>query len=174
MRRGERGAGQHVHFVLWGLQLLPPRGLLAARATFNTATVNCTLSVWNHRCTCRSSVIKWIYFAPLQHAPRHFGSLWRGWSLLREGKGKITAINFRIYLLEKRGKKSTVNFDVFPVPTWSYFPLLRTFTLHPCLRQEFIFRPSLQLIKMFNGLQMWIITKDESKESDNNCGSAHK
>lgn len=59
----KRGQDQNACFVLWGLRLhtTPPTALV----TFNTATVNFTLSVWNHRCTCHSSVIKWIYLASL-------------------------------------------------------------------------------------------------------------
>lgn len=56
----------------------PPPALLAACVTFDTATVNCTLGVWNHRCTCHSSVIKWIYLAWIQHAPQLFRSLQGG------------------------------------------------------------------------------------------------
>lgn len=59
-RHARGGTDQNVYFVLWGLRL-HPAALLTACVTSDTTTVNCTLGVWNHRCTCHSSVIKGIY-----------------------------------------------------------------------------------------------------------------
>lgn len=67
----------------------PPPALLTACVTSDTATVNCTLGVWNHRCTCHSSVVKWIYLGWIQHAPQLFRSLQGGWRWRAGGRGGV-------------------------------------------------------------------------------------